>query len=53
MADAHVVTVRGLTKIYRQGEINVTALNNIYEGLQVCTRPTNENDKAGATFGCR
>jgi putative ABC transport system ATP-binding protein len=29
MAATNVVTARGLTKIYRQGEINVTALNNI------------------------
>jgi putative ABC transport system ATP-binding protein len=29
MTAPNVVTVRGLTKIYQQGEINVTALNNI------------------------
>ena len=29
MADEHVVTIRELSKIYRQGEINVTALDNI------------------------
>lgn len=29
MTVPNVVTVRGLTKIYQQGEINVTALNNI------------------------
>jgi putative ABC transport system ATP-binding protein len=28
-ADNHIVTIRHLTKIYRQGEINVTALNDI------------------------
>jgi len=29
MPEENIVTVRQLTKIYRQGEINVTALNNI------------------------
>jgi putative ABC transport system ATP-binding protein len=29
MTAPNIVTVRGLTKIYQQGEINVTALNNI------------------------
>lgn len=27
--ESHIVTIRNLTKIYRQGEINVTALNGI------------------------
>src|SRR5213596_4011944 len=29
MSTANVVTIRNLSKIYRQGEINVTALNDI------------------------
>lgn len=29
MADKNIVTIRNLSKIYRQGEINVTALDNI------------------------
>jgi putative ABC transport system ATP-binding protein len=29
MADSSIVTIRNLSKIYRQGEIDVTALNNI------------------------
>lgn len=28
-SNSHIVTIRNLSKIYRQGEINVTALNNI------------------------
>lgn len=35
MTAPNVVTVRGLTKIYQQGEINVTALNNISLDIKV------------------
>ena len=34
MADAKIVTIHGLSKIYQQGEINVTALNNISLEIQ-------------------
>lgn len=35
MTVSNVVTVRGLSKIYQQGEINVTALNNISLDIRV------------------
>jgi putative ABC transport system ATP-binding protein len=34
MAQENLVEIRGVTKIYRQGEINVTALNNISLDIQ-------------------
>jgi putative ABC transport system ATP-binding protein len=34
MATENIVTIRGLSKIYRQGEINVTALNDISLEIQ-------------------
>ncbi len=32
-AQGNIVTIRNLSKLYRQGEINVTALDKSYEGF--------------------